>query len=278
MSTCTNPVEKIYAHKTREENVHIADLRQDADQPDLYRARLICEVTHPYFFEHPQDHVPGMLLIEAGRQMVEATSHLFGKVPLQGTTFIWNTLDAAFLHFTDLHMPVDLILTPKQLETRSDGQWNSITAEVHAHQWESPSARLTFGATILSHRAFQRLRWPSGHQTQRRFILRSGTEVLTSLRDASGTEYTPRIHDLSPTGFCLGLPSLSPAVDNGAPFQFTFAFAGPSRGIIMGEAHLRWQDADRQKAGFEILRLPTADQLLLDRCIRTCCFVREDRQ
>ncbi|MFJ3848253.1 ScbA/BarX family gamma-butyrolactone biosynthesis protein [Streptomyces albidoflavus] len=41
--------------------------------PDQWRLRV--DQTHPVLFDHPVDHVPGMLLLEAARQAAHAASH-----------------------------------------------------------------------------------------------------------------------------------------------------------------------------------------------------------
>jgi hypothetical protein len=38
-----------------------------------FASSLIVDDTHPYFFDHPCDHVPGMLLLEACTQLAKAT-------------------------------------------------------------------------------------------------------------------------------------------------------------------------------------------------------------
>lgn len=39
---------------------------------DAAQARLIVDQTHPFFYDHPLDHVPGLLLIEAAMQLAGA--------------------------------------------------------------------------------------------------------------------------------------------------------------------------------------------------------------
>jgi hypothetical protein len=43
-----------------------------ADRPDRWQLRV--DTAHPVFFDHPLDHAPGMLLLEAARQAVRARS------------------------------------------------------------------------------------------------------------------------------------------------------------------------------------------------------------
>jgi len=60
---------------------------------------------HPFFFEHPLDHVPAMMLVEAGRQLGIAISHLFLDVPL-GTMFATRSFDIRFTDFAETQTPI----------------------------------------------------------------------------------------------------------------------------------------------------------------------------
>ncbi|MEU9302662.1 ScbA/BarX family gamma-butyrolactone biosynthesis protein [Streptomyces sp. NPDC048269] len=48
--------------------------------------RLRLDTTHPIFFDHPVDHVPGMVLIEAARQAAHAGTGLPHSLPVQLTS------------------------------------------------------------------------------------------------------------------------------------------------------------------------------------------------
>lgn len=50
----------------RSENVFISAPLHETEAPD--RHALIVDTAHPYFFEHENSHVPGMLLLEAAKQ------------------------------------------------------------------------------------------------------------------------------------------------------------------------------------------------------------------
>ncbi|MCP3962202.1 MAG: hypothetical protein GY719_30535, partial [bacterium] len=60
---------------------------------------------HPFFFEHPLDHYPGLMLIEAGRQFGTTVAHLLYGVPFD-TAFILNGLRVDFTSFAELGKPV----------------------------------------------------------------------------------------------------------------------------------------------------------------------------
>ncbi|QRN94332.1 hypothetical protein JRI60_35090 [Archangium violaceum] len=93
-------------HKRDPRNVFIARLERVSEaRPDELAAQLLFDPTHPYHFEHPQDHVPGMMLMEAGRQLGLAVTHLFYGVPLDAL-FVLNDVNARFRRFAELSEPV----------------------------------------------------------------------------------------------------------------------------------------------------------------------------
>ncbi|MFI0510028.1 hypothetical protein RKD19_002010 [Streptomyces canus] len=61
------------------------------------RRRLRVDTAHPVFFDHPLDHVPGMLLLEAARQAVRAHTGP-GRVPA--------SFHATFHQYAELDEPV----------------------------------------------------------------------------------------------------------------------------------------------------------------------------
>ena len=68
--------------------------------------QLAFDVDHPFFFEHPCDHVPGLALIEAGRQSGLVVAHRFYDVPTEGVSFFVRELVARFDGFAALDAPV----------------------------------------------------------------------------------------------------------------------------------------------------------------------------
>jgi 2-oxo-3-(phosphooxy)propyl 3-oxoalkanoate synthase len=58
---------------------------------------LRVDTTHPVFFDHPVDHVPGMMLIEAARQAAQA---LLGPEPVQPFA-----VESTFERYAELNVP-----------------------------------------------------------------------------------------------------------------------------------------------------------------------------
>ncbi len=70
---------------------------------DCWSATLIVDEAHPYFFDHPLDHVPGILLIAGALQLIEY-SKIFDKF-----NFI-NTLNVRFNNYVDKNSEIKLKL------------------------------------------------------------------------------------------------------------------------------------------------------------------------
>jgi hypothetical protein len=91
----------------RDENVLIGDVRRISTEPEEFECDMIVDSNHPFFFEHPLDHVPGMMFTEAGRQVGIAISHLFLGVPF-GTQFISREYKVFFESFAELIEPITI--------------------------------------------------------------------------------------------------------------------------------------------------------------------------
>ena len=98
-------IDKRFVHKVREDNVLIGEIRRTSAQPEEFECEMIVDPHQAFFFEHPLDHVPGMMFTEAGRQVGIAISHLFLNVPF-GTQFISREFRIWFDSFADLTDPI----------------------------------------------------------------------------------------------------------------------------------------------------------------------------
>ncbi|WP_328916069.1 MULTISPECIES: ScbA/BarX family gamma-butyrolactone biosynthesis protein [unclassified Streptomyces] len=67
-----------------------------APTPVHRRWQLRCDTAHPVLFDHPVDHVPGMLLLEAARQAAHAFT---------GAAAAPTRIECAFARFTELDTP-----------------------------------------------------------------------------------------------------------------------------------------------------------------------------
>lgn len=98
------PLDRRWVHKDRPENVLVSRSERVGD--DLFAVRFAIPLGHPFFFEHDVDHVPGLLLIEAGRQAGLVAAHSHYGVPLEGYTFLLGGMEADFQAFAELDAPL----------------------------------------------------------------------------------------------------------------------------------------------------------------------------
>jgi A-factor biosynthesis hotdog domain len=68
------PVQPALVGRRDDKNVVIADVTEPATDQTCRRYVVIADTAHPCFFDHPQDHLPGPLLLEACRQAAVATA------------------------------------------------------------------------------------------------------------------------------------------------------------------------------------------------------------
>jgi len=79
--------------------------------PQSLHAQLLVDEAHPYFFDHPLDHVPGILLIEGALQLAE-----YAVPGLQQAHFI-HGLSIRFHRYVQKERPVTI-----ELQQQSDAQ------------------------------------------------------------------------------------------------------------------------------------------------------------
>ncbi|GGU39333.1 adhesin [Streptomyces coeruleorubidus] len=90
--------------RERPENVVLLDPVTEGRQ---VRARLLVAGGHPSLFDHAQDHVPGMVLMEAGRQTALLTAEeLFGA---PAASWSLTGLEASFGAYAELDEPLTVI-------------------------------------------------------------------------------------------------------------------------------------------------------------------------
>lgn len=99
-------IENRFVHKQQATNVFVARVAPlGAGRPDEHVAELALDTAHPYHFEHAQEHVPGMMLIEAGRQLAMAIAHIYYDVSFDAV-FVLENMSSSFTRFAELGAPV----------------------------------------------------------------------------------------------------------------------------------------------------------------------------
>lgn len=79
----------------------------EKEKRDTYNANMYIEQKHSYFFEHPNEHVPGMMMVETARQLLVACGHVYGNVPIN-SNFMLLHMDLKFQRYVELNFPVQI--------------------------------------------------------------------------------------------------------------------------------------------------------------------------
>ncbi len=83
-------------------NIVITNVRRS---PQSLHAQLVVDEAHPYFFDHPLDHIPGILLLEGVLQLIE-----LAMPPLGGRVAYVKTLNIKFQQYVQKQGVIDLHL------------------------------------------------------------------------------------------------------------------------------------------------------------------------
>ncbi|MFD9211391.1 ScbA/BarX family gamma-butyrolactone biosynthesis protein [Streptomyces sioyaensis] len=96
-------------------NVVISPLHRPPGEDGTGTARLVVDTGHPVLFDHPLDHVPGMLTLEAFRQLSIATAVEAGTLP--SASAVLTGVSVRFSGFGELDLPI----VCESLRTAGDG-------------------------------------------------------------------------------------------------------------------------------------------------------------
>lgn len=118
--------------RSRRQLAALVETMAGVEKPEVFWCQLVCDRSHAFFFEHSQEHVPGMLLIEACRQMVEAAWHQFGRAPFEDK-FVMDTVQVSFHAYVELQPPLLMRLEPRARKSRT-GTWEALEPVLEVYQ------------------------------------------------------------------------------------------------------------------------------------------------
>ena len=148
-------VDRALVHKNHDYNVLVARVARVG--PDAAAVQLHVPTDHPFFFEHPRDHVPGLAMIEAGRQVGLVIAHALYDVPLHGFAFYIDELHARFQRPAELHAPVFGRCEISDVR-RKRGRLVSMTCAGHYLQAGEPVGTLSGRWSVVPEAVAARLR------------------------------------------------------------------------------------------------------------------------
>ncbi len=260
----------------------ILELFPEQPKDDIFYCNMHVNPTHNYFFEHPNEHVPGLMLIEAVRQFSIACCHLFGKVPLTGVSFLLSSMDSNFQSFLEVNFPIKFKCFNRSKFKKRAGYWVDIDMDIIVFQKNKQMANFTITAKCISKNTFNSYRIDSAvHNKRSRFLPLKHFYHDVTIRNAGKQKYICDLVDISMTG--LRIKFSNPDVEIDMPelsdcLEFFLFFQ--NIGIVHGECQMIWLERynDELHAGLIITNLSDLDKENLAETIKTMCFVREERE
>ncbi len=150
-------MDKSLVHKHHQANAFISRVeRVDDDHPDDFIGQLVLDQNHTFFFEHPLDHYPGLMLVEAGRQLGTAVAHLVYGVP-RDCVFVLNEMKVDFTSFAELGQPVYVNSTVTDKKFKRD-LLNGMFYQGHFVQNEGEIGYMSGRWSIYPKRSIERMR------------------------------------------------------------------------------------------------------------------------
>ncbi len=251
---------------------------------EIYFANVHIDQNHSYFFEHPQEHVPGMILIEVARQMSMVCAHVYGKVPLDAI-FMLTKLDNTFSNYTELNYPIKVRAKLDQVKTDTEGAWSFYFLTFTFYQRHKVTCTSIVEAMIVNQAVFKKIRRDKEIYDQLpRFCPIEGIENNISLRDGK-QRYLSSIIDVSHQGFMLKFPNddfikkEDGTLDETKSFEFFMFF--DKIGFIHGNCDMKWSEPNGDGgtiAGFLITKMNPIDTENLKEAMKFHFRLKDERE
>ncbi|MBN2352881.1 MAG: PilZ domain-containing protein [Spirochaetales bacterium] len=174
---------------------------------NIFLANMFINTGHPFFFEHPNDHVPAIMLIETVRQFLLACSHQFGKVPFADTQIIINSMSCRFTSYVNMNYPVLFRSTTISLKTNRRGFWKCQEVLAEVFQGGKRLAEFRFTGNCIDSNLFSYIREDQiAELKQSRFIPLSDKPYRLHVRAAgSGRQAEATLVNLSMEGIGISV-------------------------------------------------------------------------
>jgi hypothetical protein len=248
-----------------------------ASLPHLERPRrlylnLLIDTRHYFFFRRHQEHVPGLMLIEAARQAMYAHYHHYSAWTRAQAAFTIESLDVDFHGFTNPNYPVRIrVEDAAPSRERSTGEEAQRSASFYQLNRLTAVAKLR--AKVIKSDLFKRLRNIAPQSGSQRFVPVKNIARTTSFCTARGHRMEGSVRDLSMDG--LGAEFAADDADLAIGSSLVALLHVESLGYISADLALRWKQSrgERMAAGFEIVRMDLPNERRLREAIKNYCFL-----
>jgi A-factor biosynthesis hotdog domain len=249
------------------------------EKEDIFFANMHVNIHHQFFFEHPNEHVPAMMTIEAARQFLIACCHMYFKVPLKGVNFILSGMQCKFYNYLELNYPIKLMAKVNTIKYRR-GYLNYLDLDIKVYQNNKIANAFNFVGSVIENAVFKVLREDKTIYEQKpRFIPRSIFYHNIMIRHSNKDKFLCEFVDISEDGFRVKIDKSEEKnlSDSKEPYEFFIFFQ--DIGFIHGECELKWikADSDYIICGFLITGIYKGDKENLREALKRYCYVIEER-
>lgn len=241
---------------------------------------MYVDIDHNFFFEHPNEHVPGIMVIEAARQFFQSIMHKYGNEPFEGMSNILTKLDCQFFYFLELNFPIKMKQIVNKFKTSKEGYWNELDSTIYVYQKNNLAVSFNLEAKMIKTKTFKRIRKDNSKESQLpRFKVLPNFDRNISIRSETKKKYLGRIADISKKGFRIEFDKAfeeNISMDELENEQFEFFLYFEKIGFVHGHCILIWQK--NLTASFEIVEIDNQDSENLVEALKRCCYVIEERE
>lgn len=266
-------------HLTDKDRVSISNLFDRL--PSFRRPRsmylnLVIDTTNSFFFRRHQEHVPGIMLIEAARQAMYAHYHHFSHWTRSQAAFTIESLNVDFHNFINPNYPVRIRVEELGLaEMRSSGEKSVSVASFY--QSNKLTAVATLRYNVIKTELFKRMRNIKPLASCNRFLPVKNIAKTAAFVSTSGKRLEGTLNDISASGFNASFDH-DPSLESNS--QFDFLMFVDTIGLIGAKVELLWTQIreDRTVAGFKIVAIQSLCEKRLRETIKNFTFLNMRRE
>ncbi len=246
------------------------------NRPRTVYVNLLIDTANYFFFRKHQEHVPGIMLIEAARQAMYVQFHHHSRWTRSQAAFVIDTLNVDFHNFVDPNYPVRIrVEDAGSAKARSSGEKVSRVASFY--QSNKLAAVATMRASVIKSELFKRMRNVKPLTTCNRFLPVKNIAKTAAFVATSGQWLEGTIGDISTDGINASFDQDRLLEPNA---KFDFVMFVDTIGLVRATVELRWMRLleARIVAGFKIVAIQTSCEKRLRETIKNFTFLLMRRE
>ncbi|MBW8831459.1 MAG: PilZ domain-containing protein [Burkholderiales bacterium] len=256
---------------------NIFDRLPSFSRPRSMYVNLVIDTTNSIYFRRHQEHVPGIMLIEAARQAMYAHYHHFSHWTRSQAAFTIESLHVDFHNFINPNYPVRIRVEEVRsaAESRSSGEKAASIASFY--QSNKLAAVATLRANVIKTELFKRMRNVKPLASCNRFLPVKNIAKTAAFVSAGGKRLEGTLNDISAGGINASFDH-DPSLELNA--QFDFLMFVDTIGLIGAKVELLWKEVreGRNVAGFKIIEIQTLCEKRLRETIKNFTFLNMRRE